>query len=149
MRRGTTLFLLLLFHPTLIIMAPSATFCDLPLSTTFCSDLEKSVLSLDWVLASGLRTTASTTSGTLCLPCDDSVCSMTVQLAITTSLPFDLVLGRDWLLFCRDSLPSSRFVLSSGVLDLCPAPPGASYISFFLFSGSFNVPPSILPSPLR
>ncbi|KAJ7208402.1 hypothetical protein C8J57DRAFT_1540696 [Mycena rebaudengoi] len=42
------------------------------------------------------------------------------------SLPFDLVLGRDWLHFCRDSLPNSRFILSSGQFDLRPTKPAHS-----------------------
>jgi hypothetical protein len=43
---------------------------------------------------------------------------MNLNLAIATGLPSDLVPGRDWFHFCRDSLPQSRFVLSSRVLDL-------------------------------
>ncbi|KAJ7798262.1 hypothetical protein B0H14DRAFT_2907129, partial [Mycena olivaceomarginata] len=37
---------------------------------------------------------------------------------VTSSLPFDLVLGRDWLQFIRDSLPNACFHLTSGPLDL-------------------------------
>ncbi|KAJ7204906.1 hypothetical protein C8J57DRAFT_1542007 [Mycena rebaudengoi] len=101
-------------------MPPSATFCNLAVSTTFNAELEKSALSLDWVLASGIKTTVSIASGVLSLPCEDTVCAMHVELTVTASLPFDLVLGRDWLHFCRDSLPNSRFILSSGLFDLRP-----------------------------
>ncbi|KAJ7215551.1 hypothetical protein GGX14DRAFT_696497 [Mycena pura] len=98
-------------------MAPSAT---LPLSTTFIPELDKSVLSLDWVLASGIKASASKASGVLSLPC---TINMNVHVVIKDSLPFDLVLGRDWNLFCCDSVPNVRFVLSSGMLDLTPQAP--------------------------
>ncbi|KAJ7218157.1 hypothetical protein GGX14DRAFT_440100 [Mycena pura] len=45
---------------------------------------------------------------------------MNVHLIIKDSLPFDLVLGCDWHLFCRDSVLNAHFVLSSGKLDLMP-----------------------------
>ncbi|KAJ7258656.1 hypothetical protein C8J57DRAFT_1644624 [Mycena rebaudengoi] len=107
-------------------MPPSATFCNLAVLTTFNAELEKSALSLDWVLASGVKTTVSIASGVLSLPCEDTVCAMHVELTVTASLPFDLVLGRDWLHFCRDSLPNSRFILSSGLFDLRPTKPAHS-----------------------
>ncbi|KAF7378322.1 ATP-dependent DNA helicase [Mycena sanguinolenta] len=103
-------------------MSASATFLDIPLSTTFCADYEKSLLSLDWVLTSGIKVSASLASGVLSLPCDGSpsTCVMDVNLNVKDSLPFDLVLGRDWHLFCRDALPKARFFLSSGILDFDP-----------------------------
>ncbi|KAJ7874033.1 hypothetical protein B0H14DRAFT_3859896 [Mycena olivaceomarginata] len=55
-------------------MAPSATFCNIPLSTSVPSPL----------------------------------------LSVTSTLPYDVVLGRDWLLFCRETLPHTSFDLSSG-----------------------------------
>ncbi|KAJ7825225.1 hypothetical protein B0H14DRAFT_3874576 [Mycena olivaceomarginata] len=104
-------------------MPPSATFFDIPFSSTFCADHEKSLLSLDWVLASGIKSSGSVASGVLSLPCEGSTCVMNVNLSIKDSLPFDLVLGRDWHLFCRDSLPRARFLLTSGILDFAPNPP--------------------------
>ncbi|KAF7349662.1 hypothetical protein MSAN_01692700 [Mycena sanguinolenta] len=98
-------------------MPASATFCDLPLSTSFSSDLEQSLLSLDWVLSSGIKTSGSVASGVLSLPCEGTTCVLNINLAIKDSLPFDLVLGRDWHLLCRDSLPDARFLLSSGMID--------------------------------
>ncbi|KAJ7861074.1 hypothetical protein B0H13DRAFT_2671918 [Mycena leptocephala] len=49
-------------------MSAAATFCNRPLSTSFSSELEKSALSLDWVLASGINASASVTSGVLAFP---------------------------------------------------------------------------------
>ncbi|KAJ7891999.1 hypothetical protein B0H13DRAFT_2340303 [Mycena leptocephala] len=40
---------------------------------------------------------------------------MNVKLSISTSLPYDLVLGHDWLFFCRETLPHTSFGLSSGI----------------------------------
>ncbi|KAJ7827533.1 hypothetical protein B0H14DRAFT_3873689, partial [Mycena olivaceomarginata] len=82
-------------------MSSSTTFFDIPLSSTFCADLEKSLWFLDWVLASGLYL-------------------MNVNLSIKDSLPFDLLLGCDWYLYCPDSLPGARFLLTSGILDFAP-----------------------------
>jgi hypothetical protein len=103
-------------------MPPTGIFCDVPLSTGFSRDLENSSLSLEWVLASGVPATHSMVSGILSLPCTDgeleTVCRLQIQLPVTSSLPFDLVLGRDWLQFSRDSLPNACFHLTSGPLDL-------------------------------
>ncbi|KAF7349901.1 hypothetical protein MVEN_01290800 [Mycena venus] len=118
------LFATLLFSPHVA----SATSFDLPLSSTFCVDHEKSLLSLDWVLASGIESSGSVASDVLSLPCEGSTCVMNVNLSIKDSLPFDLVLVRDWHLFCRDSLlnapflPNARFLLTSGILDFAPNP---------------------------
>ncbi|KAJ7460155.1 hypothetical protein FB451DRAFT_1500391 [Mycena latifolia] len=104
-------------------MAPSATLCNVPLSTSFNYDFEKSLLSLDWVLTSGLCPINPVVSGPLTLPYHDAVdtvCSAHMQLFIASSLPFDLVLGRDWLLLCREALPNAHFYLSSGILDSRP-----------------------------
>ncbi|KAJ6555495.1 hypothetical protein B0H10DRAFT_2122915 [Mycena sp. CBHHK59/15] len=100
-----------------------------PLSTTFNSTLERSLLSIDWVLTSGLSAVESLISGRLCLPyrsSSDSVLSLDVQLAVSASLPFDLVLGRDWLVHCTNSVPDACFYLSSGLVNLAsfaPDPP--------------------------
>ncbi|KAJ7674302.1 hypothetical protein B0H17DRAFT_1208106 [Mycena rosella] len=52
-------------------MAPAATFCNLPLSTSFDSELESSLLSLDWVLSSGVSASHSVACGLLSLSCSD------------------------------------------------------------------------------
>ncbi|KAJ7814478.1 hypothetical protein B0H13DRAFT_2381725 [Mycena leptocephala] len=105
-------------------MSSSATFSDLPLwSSTFCADLEKSLLFLDWVLASGIKSSGSVAYGVLSLLCEGSTCVMNVNLSIKDSLPFDLVLGCDWYLYCPDSLPGVRFLLTSGILDFAPNSP--------------------------
>ncbi|KAJ7883604.1 hypothetical protein B0H13DRAFT_2344036 [Mycena leptocephala] len=97
-------------------MAPSATFCRIPLSTSIDHRSPKSLVTLEWILSSGLSAHQSAVSGILTLPYGDTVCSMHMELSITASLPYDLVLGRDWLLFCRQTLPHASFTLSSGVV---------------------------------
>ncbi|KAJ6460624.1 hypothetical protein C8R45DRAFT_1109037 [Mycena sanguinolenta] len=84
--------------------------------------LERSVLSLDWVLSSGINTCDSGVSGVLSLPCEGTTCVINVNLAIKDSLPFDLVLGHDWHLLCRDSLPNACSLLSSGPIDFRQPP---------------------------
>lgn len=102
-------------------MSPGATFRNVPLSTSFDSDLETSTLSLDWVLSSGIATSASVASGLLSLPCSDgSFRSMNVDLAIAASIPSDLVLGRDWMSYCRCAFPGDRFILSSRYVLIHP-----------------------------
>ncbi|KAJ6567487.1 hypothetical protein B0H10DRAFT_1965423 [Mycena sp. CBHHK59/15] len=57
-----------------------------------------------------------------------SVLSLDVQLAVSASLPFDLVLGRDWLVHCTNSVPDACFYLSSGLVNLAsfaPDPPAS------------------------
>ncbi|KAJ7939135.1 hypothetical protein B0H13DRAFT_2300877 [Mycena leptocephala] len=40
---------------------------------------------------------------------------MHTNLSVASGIPYDLVLGRDWIFFCRQSLPHASFTLSSGV----------------------------------
>ncbi|KAK6985128.1 hypothetical protein R3P38DRAFT_2805860 [Favolaschia claudopus] len=104
-------------------MSPSPTFCDIPLSATYNADSESSVVSSDWVRRSGLNCSETQASGILALPSDNSTCKMKGELITKDSLPFNLVLGRDWHLFCResDALPEARFVLTSGILEFTPS----------------------------
>ncbi|KAJ7200387.1 hypothetical protein GGX14DRAFT_400731 [Mycena pura] len=102
-------------------MSLSATFRNVPLSTSFDSDLETSMLSLDWVLSSAVATSASVASGLLSLPCSDgSFRSMNVELAISASIPSDLVLGRDWMSYCWSAFPGDRFVIGSRYIHIHP-----------------------------
>ncbi|KAJ7144064.1 hypothetical protein C8R44DRAFT_865059 [Mycena epipterygia] len=118
-------------------MAPSATFCNIPLSTSVDPLSATSRVSLDWVLSAGIPTSRSVASGVLILPCSNTVCSMHTKLSVTSNLPYDLVLGRDWLFFCREMLPHSSFDLSSGTVTpgqppaapLGPSvPPGSNWV---------------------
>ncbi|KAJ7462918.1 hypothetical protein FB451DRAFT_1494995 [Mycena latifolia] len=102
-------------HPLLLPMHSSATFCKIPLSTSVNPLSKCSLVSLDWILTSGIPAPQSFVSGVLTLPSGNGVCSMNVKLSVTTSIPYDLVLGRDWLLFCRETLPHASFRLSSGI----------------------------------
>ncbi|KAJ6563472.1 hypothetical protein B0H10DRAFT_2239444 [Mycena sp. CBHHK59/15] len=65
----------------------------------------------------------SVAHGLLSLPCSDgSSRSMNVQLAVTASLRSDLVLGRDWMSYCRDAFPNARFLLHSASIHIHPFP---------------------------
>ncbi|KAJ7869714.1 hypothetical protein B0H14DRAFT_2726909, partial [Mycena olivaceomarginata] len=71
-------------------MSPSLTFCTIPLSVSVDAMAEKSLITLDWVLSNGIPALHSVASGILTLPSGDNLCS---------ELPYDLVLGWDWLFF--------------------------------------------------
>lgn len=127
----------------------SATFRNLALSTTFDKDEEKSRLSLDWVLQSGVRAVRSVASGILTIPAADSTFSVEMEFSIASSLPFDLVLGCDWLQYFRESVPETCFYLSSGPIDLRRTPIRRLLCTSFAISDwSLSVPPHHQP-PLK
>ncbi|KAJ7306659.1 hypothetical protein DFH08DRAFT_1088893 [Mycena albidolilacea] len=96
----------------------SATFCSKPVSLSVNPASEKSLVTLDWVLANGIAAPRSAASGVLTLPSGGSICSMHIKASICSDLPYDLVLGRDWLFFCRETLPHSSFTLSPALFTL-------------------------------
>ncbi|KAJ7207628.1 hypothetical protein GGX14DRAFT_396446 [Mycena pura] len=102
-------------------MSASATFCEIPLRTAFDAQSCDSLVSSEWILSAGVPTRQSMASGVLTVPSTDTIHSMQLKASVAADLPFDLVLGRDWLFFCRQTLPHTSFVLSSGVVF-----PGAS-----------------------
>ncbi|KAJ7801192.1 hypothetical protein B0H14DRAFT_2897042, partial [Mycena olivaceomarginata] len=63
-----------------------ATFCNLPLSTTIDQHADKSKLSLDWVLNSGVPASHSVASGILTLPAVDGAFSAHIDVAVTSIL---------------------------------------------------------------
>jgi hypothetical protein len=83
-------------------MAASALFelCNLPPSTSFNPGSEKSCISLDWILVSGIPVSRSTAGRILFLPYGNTICSMHMSLSVSSSLAYDFVLGWDWLFFC-------------------------------------------------
>ncbi|KAJ7653801.1 hypothetical protein B0H17DRAFT_1146959 [Mycena rosella] len=62
------------------------------------------MLSLDWILNSGIHTVGSIASGILTLPCVNGVFSVQMNLSVVSGLPSDLVLGREWLQYCQESV---------------------------------------------
>ncbi|KAF8214680.1 hypothetical protein K438DRAFT_1955729 [Mycena galopus ATCC 62051] len=98
-------------------MAATATFCNIPLSTSVNPLCDRFLGSLDWLLTAGIPASRAVASGVLTLPSGNTVSSMHMDLSVTTSLPYDLVLGRDWLSFCRPTLPHASFRLSSGFVQ--------------------------------
>jgi hypothetical protein len=107
-------------------MSPSASFCNAPLSSSVDPSSECSLLSLDWVLSSEASTSQSVASGLVTLPTADSLCSMHTKLRVCSGLLYNLVLGHDWLFFCRQTLPHTFFFLSSGTIT-----PGTSASRYF------------------
>ncbi|KAJ7892121.1 hypothetical protein B0H14DRAFT_3126196 [Mycena olivaceomarginata] len=98
-------------------MFPSATFCNLPLSTTYDVREEISKL-IGMVLKTGIQTVRSVASGLLTVPGADTGFSVQMDMPIAPSLPFDVVLGRNWMQYCRETVPKSRLSLSSSIIDL-------------------------------
>ncbi|KAJ7739726.1 hypothetical protein B0H14DRAFT_3898109, partial [Mycena olivaceomarginata] len=98
-------------------MSALATFCSKPLSLSLDAASEKSSVALNWILANGIPAPHSASSGVLTIPSGTTVCSMHIKVSVSPELPYDLVLGRDWLFFCRETLPHSSFTLSSGVVQ--------------------------------
>ncbi|KAF8170541.1 hypothetical protein K438DRAFT_2024370, partial [Mycena galopus ATCC 62051] len=122
----------------------TATFRNVPLSTTVNYDAERSLLSLDWVLSSGIRARHAVSSGILTVPCMNSVFSLQMDLCVVSSLPYDLVLGRDWIQYARESVADPRFILSSGIADLrlpqkiYPTPPQTVTTHFDFVDSDFQ-----------
>ncbi|KAJ7879462.1 hypothetical protein B0H13DRAFT_2346050 [Mycena leptocephala] len=112
-------------------MAPSATFCNILLSTSVDPGSTKSYVTLDWILSSGIPTQQSVNSGILTLPSGDSVCSMHMELCVSASLPYALVLGR----LCRQTLPHASFHLSLGIFHTGQQPRTLSYYPALNTSG--------------
>ncbi|KAJ7056297.1 hypothetical protein C8F01DRAFT_1311044 [Mycena amicta] len=96
--------------------APSPSFCGQPLTVAFDAAAENSRISLDWVLSSPVRARQAVVSGPLCLTAHQVLYSMQLTATVSSDLPHDLVLGRSWFLFCRETLPGAVFSLSSGVV---------------------------------
>ncbi|KAJ7937648.1 hypothetical protein B0H13DRAFT_2302474 [Mycena leptocephala] len=96
-------------------MESSATFCKMPLSTSVNLLSQCSLVSLDWILTSGIPAPQSVVSGMLTLLSGNGMCSMNVKLSVTASLPYGLVLGHYWLFFCCETLLHASFCLSSGI----------------------------------
>jgi hypothetical protein len=112
-------------------MSASPTFCNIPLSVSVDPAASQSLISLDWILTSGIPASGSCASGVLTLPSGNTVCSMHMNLSVASGIPYDLILGRDWIFFCRQTLPHASFTLSSGFahpgqLRVC-SPPDSSF----------------------
>ncbi|KAJ6542111.1 hypothetical protein B0H10DRAFT_2137028 [Mycena sp. CBHHK59/15] len=88
-------------------MPPQQLVCC-PFVDTFNSTLERSLLSIDWVLTRAYPLSNPFSS--------DSVFCLGFS-------PFDLVLGRDWLVHCTNSVPDACFYLSSGLVNLASFAP--------------------------
>ena len=97
-------------------MASSATFCSIPLST-FVDPLSlRFLVSLERILTSGIPAHYSVVSGVLTPPSGNTMCSMPMKLSVSPGLAHDLVLGCNWLFFCRETLPHASFHLASGIV---------------------------------
>ncbi|KAJ7706710.1 hypothetical protein B0H17DRAFT_1125561 [Mycena rosella] len=98
----------------------SSTFCNVPVSAVFDSNVSYSTVCLEWVINSGLHTWNSQASGLLSLPANAGFISMYLNnIPVAASLPSDLVLGLDWLQFvCNFTSVNIILHLSSGPLEL-------------------------------
>ncbi|KAJ7200370.1 hypothetical protein GGX14DRAFT_660283 [Mycena pura] len=116
------------------------------------------MLSLDWILANGISVRNSVASGVLSLPYGDGLCSLEMHLSPAASLAYDLVLGRDWVLLCRDSQMDKPFALTAGIVNICnsiplspPSPIEASDLAMDVDSDNSHPPPHQCspPSPIE
>jgi hypothetical protein len=85
-------------------------------------------------LSNGIPALHSVASGILTLPSGDTVCSMNTELSVCSELPYDLVLGRDWLFFCRETIPHAMFALTSGIV--CPGKSSSAGVNDLLCGAS-------------
>ncbi|KAJ7067560.1 hypothetical protein C8F01DRAFT_1121665 [Mycena amicta] len=97
-------------------MSSASTFCSAPVSCSLDSTSQQAQVSLEWVLSAGIRSCGGEVRGTLLLDASGTTVSMLLCAVVRSSLPYDLLLGRDWLHFCRDTLPDAVFTLSSGIV---------------------------------
>ncbi|KAJ7328858.1 hypothetical protein DFH08DRAFT_940505 [Mycena albidolilacea] len=51
-------------------------------------------------------------------------------VAICSELPYGLVLGRDWLFFCQETIPHATFALTSGIV--CPGKSSSAAVNYLL-----------------
>ncbi|KAJ7704057.1 hypothetical protein B0H17DRAFT_1193973 [Mycena rosella] len=123
-------------------MSSLATFCNVPVCALFDDNAATSSVSLDWIMRAGLRTRNSQASGLLVLSCNLGVISMCMNVAVTASLPSDLVLGLDWFQFVCETGSEIVVHLSSGPLDLrSPLPTIGAVSEASLSIGSSSVTP--------
>ena len=74
---------------------------------------------MDWVFRSGLHTEVPRLSGLLVLPCDVGTVTLRLDnVPVTASLPFDIVLGLDWLQFIQRASHIAVVHLNSSRLHL-------------------------------
>ncbi|KAJ7705942.1 hypothetical protein B0H14DRAFT_3026855, partial [Mycena olivaceomarginata] len=84
------------------------------LSLSLDAASEKSSVALNWILANGIPAPHSAASGVTVW----HHCLLYAHQGLgLPRAPYDLVLGCDWLFFCRETLPHSSFNLSSGVVQ--------------------------------
>ncbi|KAF8207380.1 hypothetical protein K438DRAFT_1755427 [Mycena galopus ATCC 62051] len=79
-------------------------------------------LSSDWVLKNGIKTAHSVASKVLSVPGIETGFSVHMNLSIATRLPYDAVLGRDWIQYCQETVPNGDLSLLSGIIDLRHSP---------------------------
>jgi hypothetical protein len=145
-RRGDCVALLLpssICLPQLLPQKASLTFCNPPVSTSFNRLLEKSLISLDLILDHGICVKNSVVSGVLSLPYAESFCALQMQLTPAASLPYDLVLGPDWLLLCHEASMHRSVFLTSGLVKINVS----ASSRFSLSSGSLLILSFLLASP--
>ncbi|KAJ6563270.1 hypothetical protein DFH09DRAFT_1315454 [Mycena vulgaris] len=97
-------------------MSASATFCNIPLSTSFNPKSEKSLLTLERILSSGLSARDAVASGVLSLPYDNTSCSMYINLTISHLSR----MTSSWAMIRCIVRPGLRTASSLNTLQACP-----------------------------
>jgi hypothetical protein len=142
LRGVSPLISLLLAHSCLcnILRHPPIDFCKPSLGAVSCFpglivSCRNSGLSICRLWCSGL-------------PSDNTVSYMHMKLSVTASLPYDLVLGRDWLFFYCQTLPHAAFHLSSRTVEPGLQPSGTFTYPFSQFQSYKFLPQLFCPQTL-
>ncbi|KAJ7766551.1 hypothetical protein DFH07DRAFT_345612 [Mycena maculata] len=107
--------------PCLSLSMTPSTFCNLALSTSYNPDLQTSALSLDWIMASGISVPRSVAL-VFCRYLATMAPSVLWMYSIMPSPRSDIVLGCDWVSYCRDAFPNASFVLTSRIVGIHSLP---------------------------
>ncbi|KAK7000531.1 hypothetical protein R3P38DRAFT_2651198, partial [Favolaschia claudopus] len=93
----------------------TSSFCSVPAVVAYDAAQLAPSVSLDWVLACGIRTTGSTLTGPLALPSGDGVyTTVLTDVSVVASLPVDLLLGATWSMSLLATNPDTVIRLHDG-----------------------------------
>ncbi|KAK6967134.1 hypothetical protein R3P38DRAFT_2815276 [Favolaschia claudopus] len=101
----------------------SSLFCGAPVVVAYDAALVTPQVSLDWVLACGIRTAGTLLTGTLDLPSNAGGYTTVLSgVSVVASLPVDLVLGAVWATSLSSTSPGISVRLCDGWFSLAARP---------------------------
>ncbi|KAJ7798088.1 hypothetical protein B0H14DRAFT_3492902 [Mycena olivaceomarginata] len=105
-------------------MARSAMFCEIPLSTSIDPLSANSLVSLDWILSSGIPAHQSVASGVLTVASTDTVYSMPLKVSVVADLhsyTMDIVPHLADVNVLSPQPPARRCVCDEPLVCRCPS----------------------------